>query len=55
MEKLMAKFGDAFLCHRFLVRNFDSTNFHSKAILPKEFVAVQRSEAKSGKGARKRT
>jgi len=48
------------LCHRILVWVFDSTDFHSKAILPKDFIIAQRSEARSGvypydgKGARQR-
>ena len=33
MEKLINKFSDAFLCHRILVQDFASTDFHSKAVL----------------------
>ena len=60
MEKLIPKFGDALLCHRILVWVFNSPNFHSKAVIPEDFITTQRSEARSwiypydGEGARQR-
>jgi len=48
MKKLITKFSNAFLCHGILVWIFDSANFHSKAILPKNFIVTQRGKARSG-------